>query len=204
MNYRLLVLCIVCALFFVNSVKLFAEDAADAVPDMTPEKLEKVVKRQFKYIDKRLLSGKSANKIEESGNQQAIDILQRSRESRDEIAGWIAQGRFGDAYKALQEISRSMKRAIQLSRAKERSAKKLKDEMDSARVANDAYFELVRKRGIADIGGEAADFISRAREARKKADDLRDSSDYKGATEHLSISTRLLKKATSLFRDKNR
>ena len=204
MNCRLPVISVVCALFFVNSIQLFAEDATGAPPAMTPEKLEKVVKRQFKYIDKRLLSGKSAKVIEESGNQQAIDILQRSRESRDEIAGWIAQGRLQDAYTALQEISRSMKKAMRLSRARERSAKKLKDDMDSARVANDAYFELVRKRGVADIGGEAADFVNRAREARNKADDLRDKRDYKGAAEYFSISTRLLKKAASLFRDKNR
>ena len=181
---------------------LIAEEAADIPPEMTAEKLEKAVKRRFKYIDKRLLSGKPAKSIEESGNQPAIDILQRSREQRDKIAGWIAQERFEDAYVALQELGRSMKEAIQLSRARELDLKKIKNDMDSARITNDAYLELVKKRGATGAGGEVAALVEQAHEARAKADELQKNGDYAGATGYFLTSTRLLMKAALSLRDK--
>ncbi len=202
MSRRLLLA--VCALFLISSATSPVAEERTLPPGMTPEKLERSVKRRFDYIDKRLLAGKSAKSIEESGNRRALEILSQSRKSRDEIAGWIAQGRFEDAYWALQDLARAMKEALQLSRAKQRDAKKIKDAMDSARVANDAYFELVRKRKIAESGGEAAALVEQARNARAEADELRGSDDHAGATERLLVSTELLKKAVSLFRSRAR
>ena len=196
----LLAVCFVYALSLVFGITSLAADAKELPPGMTPEKLEKTVKRRFDYIDKRLLAGKSAKSIEESGNQRALEILQQSRKNRDEIAAWIDKGNFESAYWALQDLARSIKEALQLSRAKQRDAKKLKDDMDSARIANDAYFELVRKRGIADAGGEVAALVEQARKIRAEADNLRNNNDYAGATERFLDSTGLLKKAASLFR----
>ena len=199
---RLSCVCLFCMLFFVDSVTLFAGEAvANIPPDMTPEKLEKTVKLRFKYVDKRLLSGKSAKEIEESGNQQAIDILRHSRGSRDKIADWIIQGRYEDAYIALQELGRSMKEAMRLSRARELGAKKIKNDLDSARIENDTYFELIKKRADDDVVGELAELIEQARDARVKADELKKNNDFQGATEYFLTSTRLLKKATSSLRD---
>ena len=199
-----LAVCFACVLLLFSGVTSLAAGEKELPPGMTPEKLEKTVKRRFEYIDKRLLSGKSAQSIEESGNPQAVEILWQSRKSRDEIAGWIAQGEFERAYWGLQELARAMKEALQLSRARQRDAKKLKDDMDSARVVNDAYFELARKRGIAEAGGEVAALVEQARKVRAEADELRSKGDYAGATERFLSSTTLLKKAASLFRSMGR
>ncbi len=173
----------------------------DLSPDMTQEKLEKTVKRKFQYIDKRLLSGKSAEAIEESGNQQAIDILQSSRDSRDQIADWISHGQFENAYGALKKLGHSMRQAMQLTRAKEVSAKKIKNAMDSARIANDTYFELIKKRGDTNAGRKTIVMIEQAHEARTKADELQNNNDFQKATEYYLASTKLLKNAVATLRD---
>ncbi len=203
MKHQLLLACVIFLLLLAEGRLLFAaEVGSGAPPDMLPEKLEKEVQRRFKYIDQRLLSGRSAKSIEESGNPQALDILRRSRERMSEIAQWISEGKLNEAYGALQEVGRAMREALQLARAKERSAKKLRDEMEEARVVNDAYFERVKKRGALGAKGEVGTLIEQAREIRAKADVLQERGDYQGAKASFERSTQLLKKAVSLFRGK--
>ena len=203
MKQQLLFACALFLLLLADGRLLIAAEAGSGgvPPDMTPEKLEKEVQRRFKYIDQRLLSGRSARAIEESGNARAIEILRRSKERMGEISQWISEGRLEDAYLALRELGRSMREALQLARAKERSEKKVRDGMEEAKVVNDAYFERVKKRGATSAQGEIKDLINRAKKARVRADMERKRGDYVTARVSYEESTRLLKEAISLFRE---
>ncbi len=203
MKQQLLFACALFLLLLADGRSLIAAEAGSGgvPPDMTPEKLEKEVQRRFKYIDQRLLSGRSARAIEESGNARAIEILRRSKERMGEISQWISEGRLEDAYLALRELGRSMREALQLARAKERSEKKVRDGMEEAKVVNDAYFERVKKRGATSAQGEIKDLINRAKKARVRADMERKRGDYVTARVSYEESTRLLKEAISLFRE---
>lgn len=203
MKQQLLFACALFLLLLADGRLLIAAEAGSGgvPPDMTPERLEKEVQRRFKYIDQRLLSGRSARAIEESGNARAIEILRRSKERMGEISQWISEGRLEDAYLALRELGRSMREALQLARAKERSEKKVRDGMEEAKVVNDAYFERVKKRGATSAQGEIKDLINRAKKARVRADMERKRGDYVTARVSYEESTRLLKEAISLFRE---
>jgi len=201
MNQQLLLTSVFFLLLLVEGQISFAAEAdTAALPGMTPEKLEKEVQRRFDYVDRRLLSGRLAKTIEESDNIQARAILQRSREKMPQISEWIAEGKLQDAYSALQELSRAMRTALQLVRARERGVKKLKDEMDEARIINDAYFERVKKRGAMEAMGEVRALIERAQEVRMEAEKRQGQNDYQEAKNLFDQSTQLLKKAVSLFR----
>jgi len=111
MKQQLLIACALFLLLFADGRSLTAAEAGSGgvPPDMTPEKLEKEVQRRFKYIEQRLLSGRSARTIEESGNARAMEILRRSKERMGTISQWISEGRLEDAYLALRELGRSMR-----------------------------------------------------------------------------------------------
>ncbi len=204
MTHRLPAFCLAMMLLGVSASGIGVSASGEIPEGMSQTRLEKTVKRRFDYIDKRLLSGKSARTIEESGNRQAIEILNQSRRRRDEIADLIAREEFQEAYRGLQELAHRLKDALQLARARQRGAKKLKDDMESARVVNDAYFELVRKRGISSAADDVGELLRQARQARSNADELLEKSDYDAARKQFVISTDLLKKAASLFRGRKR
>ncbi len=201
---QLLLAC--CVLFFLSflEVRLVAggDSPLGVPPDMTQEKLEKEVPRRFRYIETRLLSGRSAKIIEASGNAQAMEILRHSKGRMPEVEAWISEGRLGEAYVALQEIARSMREALQLARARERGVKKLKDEMEETRVVNQAYFERAMKRGVNSAGGEIRKLMQQAQKARAEAEIMRERLDYKGAKDSFGRSTQLLKKAITLSRER--
>jgi len=203
MKQQLLIACALFLLLFADGRSLTAAEAGSGgvPPDMTPEKLEKEVQRRFKYIEQRLLSGRSARTIEESGNARAMEILRRSKERMGTISQWISEGRLEDAYLALRELGRSMREALQLARAKERSEKKVRDGMEEAKVVNDAYFERVKKRGATSAKGDIKILIDKAKKARARADLERKRGDYVTARVSYEESTRLLKDAISLFRE---
>lgn len=187
-----------------SAASLHAETGKALPKGMTPEKLEKSVNRQLKYIDDRLLSGKSARQIEESGNASAIAILQNSRKERDRIAEQIRQGKLEASYWALQDLGKSLRTAMKMVRAKDIAAKKIKDDMESARIASDAYYNRAKQRKIdkGDGGPEALEFFQRAQKARNEANRLVIAKDYKSAMAVFLDSSRLLQKAIALSKKK--
>lgn len=194
---RQLSLSVIGLIFFFNSNTLCAEKINTSTPEMTQQKLEKTVVRQFDYIDKRLLSGTSAQKIIESRNTEAIEILERARESKDEIAKQIKDGKYKKAIFALRKLNVSINKAIKMSRSKDKSVKKIKDDMESAHIINDTYFARAKKWGIdkGDAGEDAQTLIEKAVEKRNQAEQ-----DFKAALEGFHASTELLKKAVAAAR----
>jgi len=164
---------------------------------MTPAKLVKSVHRQLKYIDKRLLSGKSANQILNSNNKEAISILNESKKMRNQIAKQIEQGEMEASYWALKDLSSSLRRASKLVRAKDLSAQKIKHNLDSARIKSDAYEERAKQRSIHNGGGgkEAGELFAKALKKREEAQALEKDKKYKASTTAYLSSTEFLKKA---------
>ena len=203
MKRRLLVACTMFLLLLVEGRTSAAVEGGsmDVSQEMSPEKLEKEVQRRFTYIERRLLSGRSARTIEESGNARAMGILRRSRERMREISRWISEGRLRKAHSELREVGRSLREALQLARARERREKKVRDGMEEARIVSGAYFERVKKRGVTEAKGDVKLLIDKAREARSRADMERRRGDYVSARAFYEESTRLLKRAISLFRE---
>lgn len=196
MNTMLRCLTITLFLFSCTAPLAFAQERT-LPKKMTPAKLEKSVHRQLKYIDKRLLAGKSADQILNSGNNKAISILNESKENRDIIAKQIEKGEIEAAYWALKDLGNSLRSAAKLVRAKELSAKKIKNDLDSARIKSDAYEERAKQRSIHDGNGgeEAHKLYKRAIEKRKEASLLEKNNKYKDATAVYLSSMELLKKA---------
>ncbi len=180
---------------------LMAETGSGVPPGMTQEQLEKEVQRRFSYVKERLLAGRLAKAIEEGDSLQAKAIFEQSKERMAEIEQWIREGRLPDAYVALQEVSRAMRKASQLARARERKAKRLRDELEEARIVNDAYFERVQKRGATRVTGEVADLIEEARKEREKGVNMMEAGEHLKARTAFESSTRLLKKAMALFKE---
>jgi len=183
-----------------SSNTLLAEEKNNSVPEMSQEKLERMVIRQFNYIDQRLLKGTSAQKIMESRNTEAIKILELARKSKDDIAELIDDKNYRDAYLALRKLNTSIKKAIKISHAKDKVVKKIKDDMESAHIINDTYLARAKKWGIdkGDAGEEALAFIKQAIERRTKAEQ-----DFKAASDGFHESTELLKKAVAAARKWN-
>ncbi len=196
MNTLLRCLTITLFLFSCAAPAVFAQERT-LPKKMTPAKLEKSVQRQLKYIDSRLLSGKSADQILNSGNRNAIAILEESRKTRDLIARQIEQGETEAAYWALKDLAGSLRQAAKLVRAKERSAKKIRDDLESARIKSDAFQERARQRSIHDGNGgkEAHKLYKQAVAKRKEARRLEEKRRYKEATVVYLNSTELLRKA---------
>jgi len=193
--------CLTITLFLFSCTAPFAFAEERTLPKkMTPAKLVKSVHRQLKYIDKRLLSGKSANQILNSGNDEAISILNKSKKTRDLIAEQIEKGEMEASYWALKDLSNSLRTASKLVRAKDLTAQKIKHDLDSARIKSDAYEERAKQRGIHDGSGgkEAHNLFKQAVEKRKKASQLEKSKKYKKSTTVYLSSTELLKKAIAI------
>ncbi len=190
--------CITIALFLFSCTTPFAFAEERVLPKkMTPAKLEKSVHRQLKYIDKRLLAGKSADQILNSGNDKAIFILNESKKKRDIIAKQIEEGEMEPAYWALKDLGNELRAASKLVRAKNVSAKKIKDDLDLAKIKSDAYEERAKQRGIHDGSGgkEAHDLFEQAEEKRKEARQLEKNKKYKESTSAYLSSTEFIKKA---------
>jgi len=190
--------CITIALFLFSCTTPFAFAEERTLPKkMTPAKLGKSVHRQLKYIDKRLLAGKSADQILNSGNDKAISILNESKKTRDLIADQIEKGEIEPAYWALKDLGNALRAASKLVRAKSVTAKKIKDDLDLARIKSDAYEERAKQRGIHDSNGgnEARELFNQAEEKRKEASKLEKSKKYKEATTAYLSSTENFKKA---------
>ncbi|HEC15607.1 MAG TPA: hypothetical protein ENI99_03400 [Sedimenticola sp.] len=188
--------------FLMGSAGLCADEQKGLPKGMTPEKLERSVNKTLRYIDKRLLSGKSAGKIEASGSAEAVALLRRSREERDKIAEQIDRGQYEEAYWALKELNKSLKKAMRLSRAKERAAREAGNRLESARAISDAYYERARKRGIGrGAGGDEAFALYRQAEQRRiQARSLEGDEDPVSAAAAYEGSTELLQKAIALAR----
>jgi len=197
-----MIVSIIGAFFFAGTSGLYAAASRALPKGMTPEKLERSVVRMLDYVDTRLLNGKSAKKIEDSENYEAIARLYRCREDRDLIAAWINQGQFEDAYWALKDLNKILKGAMAMSRAQERAAKKAKDKIDAARAISDAYFVRAKQRGIhkGNGGKEALELFISAQERRLNAQDLHADKDYQAATAAFERSIKLLKKAIAFSR----
>jgi len=196
MNTILRCLTITFILFSCTAPFAFAEERT-LPKKMTPAKLEKSVHRQLKYIDKRLLAGKSADQIQNSGNEKAISILEEGKKKRDLIAELIQKGEIEASYWALKDLGNDLRAASKLVRAKSVTAKKIKDDLDLARIKSDAYEERAKQRGIHDSNGgnEARELFNQAEEKRKEAIQLEKSKKYKEATTAYLSSTEFLKKA---------
>ncbi|GEM_PF-2247275 len=196
MNTMLRCLTITLFLFSCTAPLAFAQERT-LPKKMTPAKLEKSVHRQLKYIDKRLLAGKSAEQILNSGNDKAISILNESKKTRDLIAKQIEKGEIEAAYWTLKDLGNSLRSAAKLVRAKGLSAKKIKDDLDSARIKSDAYQERAKQRSIHDGNGgeDAHKLYKQAIEKRKEASLLEKNKKYKDATAIYLSSMELLKKA---------
>lgn len=197
---RQLVLGVIGLIFFFNSNTLCAEKTNTSTPKMTQQKLERTVIRQFYYIDKQLLSGTSAQKIIESRNTEAIEILGRARENKDEIAKQIKDGKYKAAILALRKLNISINKAIKMSRSKDKEMHEINDDMESAHIINDTYFARAKKWGIdkGDAGDEAQTLIEKAVEKRNQAEQ-----DFEAASEGFHASTELLKKAVAAARKWN-
>ncbi|VAX06932.1 hypothetical protein MNBD_GAMMA26-1976 [hydrothermal vent metagenome] len=190
--------CLITSMILFSCVSLLSAEPEKVLPKgMTPAKLEKSVNRQLKYIDKRLLSGKGAKEINSSGNENAIAILKESKAARDKIAEQISKGEFEDSYWALKDLGNSLRAAMKMVRAKGTTAKKTKDELESAQIASDAYTERARQRGVHDGSGgsDAQSLFKRAEQKRAEAQQLKAAKDYKVATVAFLKSSELLKKA---------
>jgi len=196
MNTILRCLTITLFLFSCAAPLAFAEERT-LPKKMTPAKLVKSVHRQLKYIDKRLLSGKSADQILNSGNDKAISILNESKKTRDLIAEQIEKGEMEASYWALKDLGNELRTASKLVRAKSVAAKKIKDDLDLARIKSDAYEERAKQRGIHDGSGgkEAHDLFEQAEEKRKEARQLEKNKKYKESTSAYLSSTEFIKKA---------
>jgi hypothetical protein len=192
--------------FFLGTSGLYAGESKLLPKGMTPEKLETSVVRTLNYMDKRLLSGKSAKKIEVSKNREAIARLKDSREERKKIGVWVKQGQFEEAYWALKGLNLVLREAIVMSRAKERAAKKAKDSIDSARGISNAFYSRAKQRGIhkGNAGKQALGLLVAAVEKRTKAQALEADKDYDAASTVFQKSTKMLKKAIAIDRKLNR
>ncbi len=190
--------CLLITFFLFSCTAPFAFAQERTLPKkMTPAKLVKSVHRQLKYIDTRLLSGKSADKILNSGNDKAISILKESKKTRDLIAEQIKKGEMEASYWALKDLGKQISNALKLVRAKSVNAKKIKDDLDGARIISDAYEERARQRGIHGDDGskDALGLYNQAVKKRKEAHKLEREKNYRKATVSYLGSTELLKKA---------
>ena len=181
-------------IFFFNSNAVFADDAyIHTKPEMTPERLERQVIRQFKYINARLHEhSATAHNIEESGNNEAIALFHQAREDMDKIAEQINHKQYTDAIPAIKKINVSIKNIMKMIRAKKLAIRSLKNDMESAQIANDAYIERANKWKLGQgNGGEKAHALTKeAVETRTHAEQ-----NLKQAIENFNKSTELLKKA---------
>jgi len=164
---------------------------------MTPAKLEKSVNRQLKYIDKRLLSGKGAKQIYSSDNASAIELLKDSKKARNIISEQISKGKFEDAYWALKTLGNQLRTALKMVRAKGTDAKKIKNDLESAQIASDAFAERAVQRGIRDGNGgqDAQKLFKQAEKKRIEGSQHKLTKKYGAATQAFLDSSDLLKKS---------
>lgn len=191
--------CLIITIFILScATPLFAFAEERALPKgMTPAKLEKSVQRQLDYIDKRLLSGKSADQILSSGNDEAIAIFNESKSKRGLIVEQIKNGEFEASYWALKDLSDSLRSASKLVRANDLNLQKLIHDQESARIESDAYETRAKQRGIHDGNGgkDALELFNQAMEKRQEASKLEKNKKFKESTVIYLNSSELLKQA---------
>ncbi len=189
-------------LVFLVSYPAEAETVDDYLSTMSKEKLERTINRQFQYINKRLLSKKVVGKIENSKNDEAINLLNKARRMRNDIEVQIEAGEYKNAYKSLQKLNNFLSEAMKISRARERATKKILDELEQARIVNDAYFERIRKRFInkIDVNDRIRSLYKNAQTNKAEADKAKLTNEYRKATIRFQESTELLKKMIVMIR----
>ncbi len=195
-NVNWVVICFVGQIIYLIGSTTHAETADDYSSTMSREKFERIIDRQFQYINKRLLNKKIIGKIENSGNDQAISLLNQAMKMRDEIAEQIEAKRYEGAYESLQKINNFLSEAMKISRSKERAAKKIRDDLDMARIVNEAYFERAQNRVIdkLNLNDEAASYYERALGKKIEADNARSGNEFETAIIRFQESTKSLKK----------
>ena len=195
-------ICVMGMLMAAASVDLVAKETKVLPKGMTPEKLEKSVIRKFAYINKRLLSESSVKKIESSGNAEAVSIVNEALLIRNRVAIQINNKEYETAYFELKELNALMSKALKLSRSGARLAKKIKDEMEHAKVVNDTYIHRAKKRASSIKGNsEASTLYNEAMKKRVAAKRDRGKGKYIVATNSYMESTSLLKKAIRMVKN---
>jgi len=176
-----------------------------AIPEgMTGEQLEKAVIRRADYINNRLLSDETTKEIQASGNQKAISILKQVMIDKKKVDELIKKRKFRDAFIALHHLNNSIMESIKLITAKERGEKKIKDDLETARVSNDAYISLAIKRDLEGgvAGREGIELFKKAKETRTEAVRYQEEEKFSKALDSYNKSNRLLKKAIALAKKK--
>lgn len=199
MNFKVINWLHICVIGFYITVAFsdLAAKESDILPKgMTPEKLVKSVTRKYAYINKRLMSESALEKIRLSGNKEALSIVNKAELLRDDVGRQIEKKAYKKAYFELKELNVLMSKAMKLSRSGQREAKKIKDEMESAKIINDTYIERAKKREISvNSGSDAFHLYSDAMKVRHKASKESEANNYKAATISYKESTAILKKA---------
>ncbi|MDH5572362.1 MAG: hypothetical protein OEY89_11390 [Gammaproteobacteria bacterium] len=186
----------------INCNIVYAESVDDYSSTMSREKFEKTINRQFQYINERLLSEKTTGGIANSNNEEAVELLKKAIEIRDEIAKQIEENKYEEAYNSLQKINSFLSDALKISRSKERLEKKIIDDMEHSRIVNDAYLERVKKRFVGKYtdDSKAIEHYKNAIIIRDKADKAKLRKEYQTAIDNYHESTELLKIMISLVK----
>ncbi len=185
------------SLFLAVVVGNLAAKESDVLPKgMTPKKLLKSVTRKYAYINKRLMSESTLNKIKSSGNEKAISKVNEALLIRDRVAIQINNKEYKRAYFGLKELNALMGKALKLSRSGARKVTEIKNEMESAKIINDTYINRARKRDISvDSGSEAFAIYKEAMKRRVEASKQKKAKKYGAAITSYKASTRLLQQS---------
>jgi len=141
----------VCLLTVLGSNGLYAEVPSVKAKSMilTPlaESVDKVVQIMI-FVDTRLLSEENIKRIEESGNYEAIAALHRSLSDRELIGAQINQGRFEEAYVAMQVILDRIAVLTKLSWVNEYMFQKTQGQVNNEHLIGDAYFKRAQQNAL--------------------------------------------------------
>ena len=141
----------VCLLTVLGGNGIYAEEPSaktkSVVAKPLAESVNKIVQIMI-YVDTRLLSEENIKRIEESGNYEAIAVLHRSLSDRELIGAQINQGRFEEAYMAMQGIVDRIAILTKLSWANEYMFQKTQGQIDSEHLIGDAYFKRAQQSAL--------------------------------------------------------
>lgn len=185
------------SLFLAVVIGDLAAKESDVLPKgMTPKKLLKSVTKKYAYINKRLMSESTLNKIKSAGNEKAISKVNEALLIRDRVAIQINNEEYKRAYFELKKLNALMGKALKLSRSGVRKVTEIKNEMESAKIINDTYINRARKRDISvDSGSEAFAIYKEAMKRRVEASKQKKAKKYGVAITSYKESTRLLKQS---------
>ncbi len=134
---------IVIGLFFVlGGSGVFAGSQVKKMGDLKSPSLGESVDRIVQimvHVDTNLLSTENIDRVEATGNYEAIAALHRSISDRDLIGAEINQGRFEEAYVAMKVIENRMSAFIKLSWVNEYKLQKMPRLIESKLAISDTY-----------------------------------------------------------------